>query len=62
MNGRPLLTVQPPVEVRLTYHPSSGKLEVFAGNATADQVLVALLKATHVTLLSSVRPFPQEAP
>ncbi len=45
----------PIVEVRVRYAIRSGRLEVDAGKATADSVLVALSKALYATLAAGVK-------
>lgn len=50
-----LASLRGPLEIRVLYEPATGQVQVTAREASADQVLVALVKALFASLLREVR-------
>ncbi len=56
--GVPIVGSKRIVAVRVYYKPHSGAVQVLGGDAAADEVLVALVKAVTTCLLQAVRLVP----
>ncbi len=54
----PLVGQERIVDVRVLYRPRTGAVQVLGGDATADEVLVALVKAATTCLLQAVHLVP----
>jgi len=57
-HGIPLVGQERLVDVRVCYRPRTGAVQVIGGDATADEVLVALVKAAMSCLLQAVHLVP----